>query len=374
MELRRENATLREQLGLSQALPLPRIAAGVIAKDHDNLFSTITINKGARHGVRIDMPVVAWQGDLEGLVGKVVAVGRGSSQVLPLYDPSCQVSARLDESRYEGLASGQGNDRATLVMRYVKKIAADRIEYGDLVVTAGLGGLYPAGINVGRVRDIRAETYETSLTLEVEPVIDFDRLEYVFVLGTAAGAPTPARGARRRHGVTLMGRDFKAIFIAFVILAACVVLQSTILGRIAILGVRPDLALIVLVFVALRRGSMTAQVAGFASGIVEDLVSASPVGFHMLLRTLIGFLYGLFSGNVFVDPLLMPIVLTIVATILKGLISGIVSLVFGLQASGFLYFTGRLWIEAGYNALTAPFLFALLNLLKVFKQSDKEGP
>ncbi len=85
-------------------------------------------------------------------------------------------------------------------------------------------------------------------------------------------------------------------------------------------------------------------------------------------------LHGLFSGNVFVDPLLMPIVLTIVATILKGLISGIVSLVFGLKASGFLYFTGRLWIEAGYNALTAPFLFALLNLLKVFKQSEKVGP
>ncbi len=171
-----------------------------------------------------------------------------------------------------------------------------------------------------------------------------------------------------------MGRDFKAIVVGFAILAACVVLQSTILGRIAILGVRPDLALIVLVFVALRRGSMAAQVAGFTSGIVEDLVSASPVGFHMLLRTLIGFLYGLFSGNVFVDPLLMPIVLTVVATILKGLISGIISLVFGLKASGFLYFTGRLWIEAGYNALAAPFLFALLNLLKVFKQSEKEGP
>jgi rod shape-determining protein MreD len=170
-----------------------------------------------------------------------------------------------------------------------------------------------------------------------------------------------------------MGRDFKAIIVAFVILAACVVLQSTILGRIAILGVRPDLALIVLVFVALRRGSMTAQVAGFASGIVEDLVSASPVGFHMLLRTLIGFLYGLFSGNVFVDPLLMPIVLTIVATILKGIVSGLVSLVFGLQSSGFLYFAGRLWIEAGYNALAAPFVFALLNLLKVFKQAEKAG-
>jgi rod shape-determining protein MreC len=195
VELRRENAMLRELLGLAQALPLPRIAAGVVAKDHDNLFSTITLNKGARHGIRVDMPVVAFQDDLEGLVGRVVAVGSGTSQVLPLYDPACKVSARLEESRFEGLAGGQGADRTTLLMRYVKKIAADRIEYGDLVISAGLGGLYPAGINIGRVRDIRAETYETSLTLEIEPVIDFDRLEYVFALGGPVGGPATERAA-----------------------------------------------------------------------------------------------------------------------------------------------------------------------------------
>jgi rod shape-determining protein MreC len=198
VELRRENAYLREQLGLSQALPQPSITASVIAEGHDNLFSTLTLDKGSRHGIRVDMPVVAFQDDLEGLVGRVVTVGPGTSQVLPLYDPQCQVSARLDESRFEGLANGQGADRLMLLMRYVKKIAADRIEYGDLVVTAGLGGLsplYPAGINVGRVRDIRAETYETSLTLEIEPVIDFDRLEHVFVLGSAAAAPAAAAPA-----------------------------------------------------------------------------------------------------------------------------------------------------------------------------------
>jgi rod shape-determining protein MreC len=189
LELRRQNSALLSQLDFAQALPAQRIAAEVIARDTDNLFSTITINKGSRHGVQKGMPVVAWQGDMEGLVGKVVLVGPGSSQVLPLYDPQCQVSARVDSTRDEGLVSGQGMDRDTVLMQYVRKIAKSKIQYGDLVVTSGLGGLYPKAINIGRIRDITAQAYETSLRLEIEPIIRFERLEYVFLIAPQAGEP-----------------------------------------------------------------------------------------------------------------------------------------------------------------------------------------
>jgi rod shape-determining protein MreD len=170
-----------------------------------------------------------------------------------------------------------------------------------------------------------------------------------------------------------MNRDFRTIFFTVLTMAICILLQSTILGRIAIRGVRPDLALIVLIFVSMRRGAMVGQVSGFATGFLEDLMNVSPLGFHSLLRTVIGYVYGLLSGNVFIDPFLMPIILTVVATILKGILAGIVSAVFGLAASGFITFTGRLWIEVGYNGVIAPFLFAFLNLFKMFKQADKEG-
>ena len=88
----------------------------------------------------------------------------------------------------------------------MKKIAKEKIAYGDLVVTSGLGGLYPRGINVGRIRLITARPYETSLELQVEPIIDFDRLEYLFCIGSEpegaagtgvpprAGAPAPSAG------------------------------------------------------------------------------------------------------------------------------------------------------------------------------------
>ncbi len=170
-----------------------------------------------------------------------------------------------------------------------------------------------------------------------------------------------------------MNRDFRATIFTVVAMGICILLQSTILGRIAIRGVRPDLAMLVLVFVSLRRGPMVGQVSGFVSGFLEDLMNLSPLGFHSLLRTVIGFLFGLLSGNVFIDPFLMPIILAVVATILKGIVAGIVSAVFGIESSGFITFAGRLWIEVGYNGIVAPFLFALLNLFRVIKQTDKEG-
>jgi rod shape-determining protein MreD len=170
-----------------------------------------------------------------------------------------------------------------------------------------------------------------------------------------------------------MNRDFRTIFFTVLTMAVCILLQSTILNRVAIRGVRPDLALIVLIFVSMRRGPMVGQVSGFATGFLEDLMNVSPLGFHSLLRTVIGYVYGLLSGNVFIDPFLMPIILTVIATILKGILAGIVSAVFGLASSGFITFTGRLWIEVGYNGVIAPFFFALLNLFRMFKQADKEG-
>jgi rod shape-determining protein MreD len=170
-----------------------------------------------------------------------------------------------------------------------------------------------------------------------------------------------------------MNRDLRVTIITIVTMLVCILLQSTLLQKIAIAGVKPDLALLVLIFVSMRRGSMVGQISGFATGFLEDVMNVSPLGFHSLLRTVMGFLYGLLSGNVFVDPFLMPIVLAVIATILKGILSGIVSALFGITASGFMTFAGRILIEAGYNGVIAPFLFALLNLFKVFKQADKEG-
>ncbi len=169
-----------------------------------------------------------------------------------------------------------------------------------------------------------------------------------------------------------MSRDLKAFLLSSGLIALAVVLQSTLLHWIAVRGVIPDLGLIVLVFVAIRRGSMTAQLSGFVSGVVEDVLSLSPLGFHAFIRTVVGFLYGLTEGGIFVDPILMPVILIIIATIFKALISSLLVVFLSIPAAGFGLFTGPLWIELGYNAVLAPFLFAALGLLKALKPRDKE--
>jgi rod shape-determining protein MreC len=181
-ELRRENQALREQLGFAQTLSYRHISARVVARDPGNFFSTIVLDRGSRHGVRKGMPVVAFQGGLQGLVGRVVLTAALTSTVQPITDPNSYVAARLAGSRFDGLVSGGGSRAGFLVMSYVRKLALQEVQYGELVITSGMGQVFPEGIHIGRVREMQAKGYEASLELEVEPIVDFSRLEYVFVL------------------------------------------------------------------------------------------------------------------------------------------------------------------------------------------------
>jgi len=187
-DLRAENARLKSQLGFAEGLPYERIAARVVAKDPSNLYSTIVIDKGVESGIRKNMPVIAFQDGIEGLVGRVVEVGLGTSIVVPLYDMNSFVACRLVNARNEGLVGGQGSADEPLMMRFVKKRAKDEVQFGDLVSTTGFESVYPPDIAVGRVKKVRVLEYQTSIEIELDPVLDFSRIEYLFAVkpGNAA--------------------------------------------------------------------------------------------------------------------------------------------------------------------------------------------
>jgi rod shape-determining protein MreC len=181
VELRDENERLRRLLGYSERLSYDHVTAEVIGRDPSNLFPAIVVNKGRSHGIGEDMPAVAYQDGVQGLVGIVRSVGLQSSVVMPITDQNCYVSARLHRTRYDGIVNG-GAAHQSVLMQYVRKRAKSEIQYGDIVVTAGLRSLYPKGLFIGRVTSISAREYENSLRLEVMPAIDFSRLEHVFIL------------------------------------------------------------------------------------------------------------------------------------------------------------------------------------------------
>jgi rod shape-determining protein MreC len=153
----------------------------IIGKQPGNFAASITINKGEKDGVKADMPVIAKSADFYGLVGKVITVGAGTSIVMPIFNSSFYVSAILEKSNYEGLVNGLGETDPNVIMQYIPKLAKSDIVYGDLVVTSGLGLAFPRGIHIGKVQSIISK-YETSMELTIAPVIDFGKLQYVFVI------------------------------------------------------------------------------------------------------------------------------------------------------------------------------------------------
>jgi len=180
--LRKENQELRNLIGFSEKIKYKHIPSRIIAKEPGTLFSGFTIDKGSSDGIAKDMAVTAYTEGFRCLVGKVYEVSKNTAMILPLIDHSSYIAARMLESRYEGLIHGKGTVQSMVEMNYINKQAKDEINFGDLVITSGLRSIYPEDLYIGRVSEIYAPEWETSLTLEIEPIVDFSRLEYVYVL------------------------------------------------------------------------------------------------------------------------------------------------------------------------------------------------
>jgi rod shape-determining protein MreD len=164
----------------------------------------------------------------------------------------------------------------------------------------------------------------------------------------------------------------KKTIITMILAAGCSLLQSTILGRVAIAGVIPDLSLIVIIFSANKNGPFLGEITGFFSGLIDDFISLSPLGFHSLYKTVIGFISGRTKGTILVDPILMPMIFILIGTFIKAIMVFILALIFDIAPGYMNVFTKFFWIELGYNTFLAPFLFALLRLIRPLRNDVRE--
>lgn len=181
-DIRKENERLKEQLGFATSLVEKNIPAQIISRNLDNAYSYITIDKGSVHGIKKNMPVLAFQNGNKGLVGKIIQVGTFTSQVIPIYNIHNIVSARIQNSRDLGLVKGLGSQDQPLVLEYIRKRVVDELSFGDVIVTSGENNNYMKDIPIGTISKITVLDYNSSLKIELTPMIDFARLENVVVV------------------------------------------------------------------------------------------------------------------------------------------------------------------------------------------------
>ena len=167
--------------------------------------------------------------------------------------------------------------------------------------------------------------------------------------------------------------DHRPIILTILLLGAAVLLQTTVLEFVAVFGVKPDLQLILVAFLALRRGSMSGQIAGFVGGLLEDVVTLSPLGFHAIVKALVGFCAGLPFGLIRASAVVVPVLLVAGAVLVKGLASGVLSLAFQIPLDAHLL-EERFWIESAYNVILAPLLFALLSQIRLLRSTSPRPP
>jgi rod shape-determining protein MreC len=175
-----ENERLKSLLNLNEQTNIKNVPARVIARDPSVWFNTITINRGSSSGIEVNMPVVT----AGGIVGRVITVSPWSSQVMLITDEKAGAGAvigQLGQSGALGSVRGRADLGVGLIeMRYVSGL--EKVEVNDYVMTTGQDGIYPQGLNIGRVVDVKNGTATTAHQILIQPGAQLDHLEEVAVL------------------------------------------------------------------------------------------------------------------------------------------------------------------------------------------------
>jgi len=178
--LRNENERLRRMLDLKETNPeLDLESAEIVGKSPGNWYNTFTIDKGLAAGIARKQPVITAD---NALVGYISDVGNTWAKVVGIIDPSAAVGAIVVRSRDIGIAEGDVtlSKEGYAKFGYISKNT--NIIIGDYIETSGMGGIYPKGILIGQVIQIRPEIYNISQYAIIEPTVNFDKITEVFVI------------------------------------------------------------------------------------------------------------------------------------------------------------------------------------------------
>ncbi|WED26387.1 rod shape-determining protein MreC [Vibrio sp. DW001] len=170
-----ENKRLRELLGSPFIRDEKKVVTEVMAVDSSPYRHQVVIDKGHTDGVYVGQPVI----NENGIVGQVTFVAAHNSRVLLLVDSNNSIPVQVVRNDLRVIAAGSG-DIESIQLEHIS-LSTD-IQVGDLLVTSGLGGLYPEGYPVGYVSKVDNDNSRQFAQIEANPVVEFDRLRYLLLI------------------------------------------------------------------------------------------------------------------------------------------------------------------------------------------------
>jgi rod shape-determining protein MreC len=185
-QLQAENAQLRRLLGTSEQLPVKSIMGEILYDTRDAFTRKVVLDRGIKHGVAPGQPVI----DHAGVIGQVTRVFPFTSEVTLLTDKDQTIPVQVVRSGLRSVTYGRGQSNI-LDLRFVPTNAD--IKKGDVLVTSGIDGVYPAGLAVATVVQVDTKSADAFARILCQPIAGVDRNRQLLILLTSSTMPPPPK-------------------------------------------------------------------------------------------------------------------------------------------------------------------------------------
>lgn len=182
-ELKQENKELRNTLKKTDAMrDFTPIQATVISRSPERWIEQVSINKGSKDGVKSNMAVIT----ADGMIGKIKSTSKTTStvQLLTGFDQFNRISAKISQKKGKdivGVIEEYDEKSKSLLFRIIDESNKD-LKKGELVVSSGMGGVFPSGLPIGTVREVIPDQYGLTQTALIKPAADMFQINNVIVV------------------------------------------------------------------------------------------------------------------------------------------------------------------------------------------------
>ncbi len=151
------------------------VAADIISYDGSSVFNVFTVNAGSDSGIEVNDAVI----NDSGLIGRVSTVGKNNCKIIAVIDESNKIGFQMTKNlRFRGVCKGNGGDQLS---GYLFDTSSP-VSEGDELITSGIGGVYPAGLIVGKVKTVESRRASPLKNIVIDPAVNFKSIKKVAVL------------------------------------------------------------------------------------------------------------------------------------------------------------------------------------------------